>query len=61
VRRLTFDPSTFITYMSEFPPRIVEKAMLRPSGAHAGHSSGSLEFVKRMAPDPSGFMLQMSN
>ncbi len=49
VRRVTPEPSAFITYTSKFPSRSEENAMRRPSGDQSGPESKASWTVRRVA------------
>ncbi len=53
-----FDPSAFITKMSEWErsPRLLVKAIFVPSGDQTGDPSDAGSLVRFISPDPSAFM-----
>ena len=66
VKRVTPLPSAFIVWTSWSPDRTLSKTIFVPSGDHAGFWSGDsltgvagslAEFVRRVTPVPSAFIL----
>lgn len=60
VRARRFEPSAFITYISQFPPRLELNAMCEPSGDQTGSQSMVGFLVRLQKFEPSGFITHIS-
>ena len=60
VRRVTFEPSASIAYISVLPSRLDTNAILRPSGDQSGNTSKLKLWVSCVTFEPSGSIVYIS-